>query len=196
MERSALAEKNEEWIKMDDRKDGAGKKQSRFQVAKVDFAVEKHSDGESSNEEDGGDQDPEGQPLDGQSWNACTYDTHNVRSLRHYTREALPRLDHYRNVMSVHGHMERPTLDELHNATLSLLPDQKFADHMRARGEEKPASAFFHLSLLRERPEGVREEEGIALKTRKKRKARYETCSDAPRAKRQKTAHIAPTSSH
>ncbi|XP_077555493.1 sodium chloride cotransporter 69 [Haemaphysalis longicornis] len=125
MERSALAEKNEEWIKMDDRKDGAGKKQSRFQVAKVDFAVEKHSDGESSNEEDGGDQDPEGQPLDGQSWNACTYDTHNVRSLRHYTREALPRLDHYRNVMSVHGHMERPTLDELHNATLSLLPDQK-----------------------------------------------------------------------
>ncbi|KAH6937546.1 hypothetical protein HPB50_001699 [Hyalomma asiaticum] len=125
MERSSLAEKNEEWIKMDDRKDNPSKKQSRFQVAKVDFAVEKHSDGESSNEGDDLDQDGDGQP-DGQSWNnACTYDTHNVRSLRHYTREALPRLDHYRNIMSVHGHMERPTLDELHNATLSLLPDQK-----------------------------------------------------------------------
>lgn len=109
---------------MDDRKDNPSKKQSRFQVAKVDFAVEKHSDDESSNEEDDHDQDADGQP-DGQSWNACSYDTHNVRSLRHYTREALPRLDHYRNIMSVHGHMERPTLDELHNATLSLLPDQK-----------------------------------------------------------------------
>ncbi|KAH7963427.1 hypothetical protein HPB52_021154 [Rhipicephalus sanguineus] len=126
MERSSLAEKNEEWIKMDDRKDNPSKKQSRFQVAKVDFAVEKHSDGESSNgEDDDLDQDGDGQP-DGQSWNACSYDTHNVRSLRHYTREALPRMDHYRNIMSVHGHMERPTLDELHDATLTLMPDQKF----------------------------------------------------------------------
>lgn len=61
---------------------------------------------------------------------------------------------------------------------------------MRAGGEEKPASAFFHLSLLQEPPE---EAEGIviaAFKTRKKRKARYETCSDAPKARRQKTAHI------
>lgn len=133
MERSSLAEKNEEWIKMDDRKDNPSKKQSRFQVAKVDFAVEKHSDGESSNEGDDLDQDGDGQP-DGQSWNnACTYDTHNVRSLRHYTREALPRLDHYRNIMSVHGHMERPTLDELHNATLSLLPDQKQSLEKSAR---------------------------------------------------------------
>lgn len=120
MDKSSLAEKNEEWIKLDDRKDNPSKKQSRFQVAKVDFAVEKHSD-----DEDDEERSDEEQPPDGQSWNACTYDTHNVRSLRHYTREALPRLDHYRNVMSVHGHMERPTLDELHNATLSLLPDQK-----------------------------------------------------------------------
>ncbi|KAL3182116.1 hypothetical protein MRX96_035140 [Rhipicephalus microplus] len=110
MERSSLAEKNEEWIKMDDRKDNPSKKQSRFQVAK----------------------DGDGQP-DGQSWNACSYDTHNVRSLRHYTREALPRLDHYRNLMSVHGHMERPTLDELHNATLTLMPDQKQSLEKSAR---------------------------------------------------------------
>ena len=33
------------------------------------------------------------------------------------TREALPRLDNYRNILSVHvGH--RPTLDELHNNTI------------------------------------------------------------------------------
>ncbi|XP_064474714.1 solute carrier family 12 member 2-like [Ornithodoros turicata] len=117
MDKGALAEKNDEWIKMDDRKDNPSKKQSRFQVAKVDFAgeAEKHSDEEESSDE-----------RDEQSWNVTgSYDTHNVRSLRHYTREALPRLDHYRNVMSVHGHMARPTLDELHNATLTLLPDQK-----------------------------------------------------------------------
>ena len=39
------------------------------------------------------------------------------KSLRHMTREALPRLDNYRNILSIHvGH--RPTLDELHNNTI------------------------------------------------------------------------------
>lgn len=50
------------------------------------------------------------------------YDTKNLKSFKHYTREALPRADHYRNVMSVHGHIARPTLDELHGvqATVSF----------------------------------------------------------------------------
>lgn len=41
-----------------------------------------------------------------------------TKSLRHQlTREALPRLDNYRNILSIQaGH--RPTLDELHNATI------------------------------------------------------------------------------
>lgn len=39
------------------------------------------------------------------------------KSLRHMTREALPRLDNYRNILSIQaGH--RPTLEELHNATI------------------------------------------------------------------------------
>ena len=39
------------------------------------------------------------------------------KSLRHMTREALPRLDNYRNILSIQaGH--RPTLDELHNSTI------------------------------------------------------------------------------
>lgn len=37
---------------------------------------------------------------------------------RHFTREALPRLDNYRNILSIQA-VYRPTLDELHNATLS-----------------------------------------------------------------------------
>lgn len=36
---------------------------------------------------------------------------------RQLTREALPRLDNYRNIMSIQA-ANRPTLDELHNATL------------------------------------------------------------------------------
>ncbi|XP_069979314.1 uncharacterized protein [Penaeus vannamei] len=39
------------------------------------------------------------------------------RSLRHLTREALPRLDHYRNLASIvraPGGGQRPTLDDLH----------------------------------------------------------------------------------
>lgn len=44
------------------------------------------------------------------------YNVH--KSLRHQiTREALPRLDNYRNILSIQaGH--RPTLDELHNNTV------------------------------------------------------------------------------
>ncbi|XP_062530592.1 bumetanide-sensitive sodium-(potassium)-chloride cotransporter isoform X2 [Bombyx mori] len=45
-------------------------------------------------------------------------DTKYGKSFRHFTREALPRLDNYRNVLSIHA-AHRPTLDELHNASLS-----------------------------------------------------------------------------
>ncbi|XP_011171411.1 bumetanide-sensitive sodium-(potassium)-chloride cotransporter [Solenopsis invicta] len=38
-------------------------------------------------------------------------------SLRYMTREALPRLDNYRNIMSIQA-AHRPSLDELHNPTL------------------------------------------------------------------------------
>ncbi|XP_054270805.1 bumetanide-sensitive sodium-(potassium)-chloride cotransporter-like [Macrosteles quadrilineatus] len=37
-----------------------------------------------------------------------------TRSFRHITREALPRLDNYRNILSIQA-VYRPTLDELHN---------------------------------------------------------------------------------
>lgn len=52
----------------------------------------------------------------GQRTNAAT------KSLRYQlTREALPRLDNYRNILSIQaGH--RPTLDELHNATIHEKP--------------------------------------------------------------------------
>ncbi|XP_004525272.1 bumetanide-sensitive sodium-(potassium)-chloride cotransporter isoform X2 [Ceratitis capitata] len=46
------------------------------------------------------------------------YDTKYGKSFRHFTREALPRLDNYRNIMSIQA-AYRPTLDELHNATLT-----------------------------------------------------------------------------
>ena len=49
-----------------------------------------------------------------------SYDTRNVKSLRHYTRDALPRADHYRNVLSLHGQLCRPTLDELHGGQGTL----------------------------------------------------------------------------
>ncbi|XP_059062211.1 bumetanide-sensitive sodium-(potassium)-chloride cotransporter-like [Achroia grisella] len=50
-------------------------------------------------------------------------DTKYAKSFRHFTREALPRLDNYRNVLSLHA-APRPTLDELHNASLSRKPGQ------------------------------------------------------------------------
>lgn len=82
---------------------------SRFQVAPVDDA---------SNTDD--ERDEFSSPVG--SWaqrtygnNSTTmYDTRNLKSLRHYTRDALPRIDNYRNLLSVHGHLARPTMDELH----------------------------------------------------------------------------------
>ncbi|KAF9419898.1 hypothetical protein HW555_003731 [Spodoptera exigua] len=56
----------------------------------------------------------------------CT-DTKYGKSFRHFTREALPRLDNYRNVLSLHA-APRPTLDELHNASLSRKPQMMEKD--------------------------------------------------------------------
>ncbi|XP_023217503.1 solute carrier family 12 member 2-like [Centruroides sculpturatus] len=124
-----IASRNGEWIEMDGKGSKSDPKQSRFQVAKVDFVNETtplthasrdDGDGEKTN----GSENGRGQsPTHHSTYN--TYDTHNIQSLRHYTREALPRLDHYRNIMSVHGHLNRPTLDELHNATLTMSQDNK-----------------------------------------------------------------------
>lgn len=58
------------------------------------------------------------------SVNSNAYDSRTVRSLRHYTHEALPRLDHYRNIHSLHAHYPRPTLDELHNGDITISEDQ------------------------------------------------------------------------
>ena len=49
------------------------------------------------------------------------YDTRNLKSFRQYTRDALPRADHYRNILSVHGHLSRPTMDELHGIQASVM---------------------------------------------------------------------------
>lgn len=45
-------------------------------------------------------------------------DDNKYKSFRQLTREALPRLDNYRNIMSVHVAC-RPTLDELHNCDMA-----------------------------------------------------------------------------
>ncbi|XP_011179671.1 bumetanide-sensitive sodium-(potassium)-chloride cotransporter isoform X2 [Zeugodacus cucurbitae] len=76
--------------------------QTRFQVAPQN---EEDSDDSSGSKEDR-------ELLDNE------YDTKYGKSFRHFTREALPRLDNYRNIMSIQA-AYRPTLDELHNATLT-----------------------------------------------------------------------------
>lgn len=48
-----------------------------------------------------------------------------AKSFRHLTREALPRMDNYRNIMSIQA-AYRPTLDELHNQTLHHKVNESF----------------------------------------------------------------------
>ncbi|XP_058839073.1 bumetanide-sensitive sodium-(potassium)-chloride cotransporter-like isoform X2 [Topomyia yanbarensis] len=45
-------------------------------------------------------------------------DNKYARSFRHFTREALPRVDNYRNILSFQAN-NRPTLDELHHASIT-----------------------------------------------------------------------------
>ncbi|KAL5275699.1 SLC12A1 family protein [Megaselia abdita] len=66
------------------------------------------------------------------------YDTKYGKSFRHFTREALPRLDNYRNIMSIQA-AYRPTLDELHNATLT---NKLQRSHSLSRGQDPEAGAI------------------------------------------------------
>ncbi|KAG7208571.1 hypothetical protein KM043_014784 [Ampulex compressa] len=59
------------------------------------------------------------------------------KSLRHMTREALPRLDNYRNIMSIQA-AHRPSLDELHNPTLL---NKGSGSHTLPMAHEKPATS-------------------------------------------------------
>lgn len=45
-------------------------------------------------------------------------DTNYPRSSKYFTREALPRLDNYRHIMSIQA-AYRPTLEDLHNPVAS-----------------------------------------------------------------------------
>ncbi|KAI1301558.1 Solute carrier family 12 member 2 [Halotydeus destructor] len=122
-EKRITGSKSSEWVEMSGDQghnlsangDSSNQQQSRFHVAKVSDASKNHGNGD---EDDYGSQDdgamsPAVQRTVGHNTNSY-YDTKNLKSLRYYTREALPRADHYRNILSVHGHMNRPTMDELH----------------------------------------------------------------------------------
>ncbi|XP_076339954.1 solute carrier family 12 member 2-like isoform X4 [Tachypleus tridentatus] len=140
-----------EWIEMDGANESGDAKQnpSRFQVDKVDFVSEK------DNEcilDDAFNSDDNQATFDSRTQHSAystTYDTHNVRSLRHYTREALPNVDHYRNVMSVHGQMNRPTLDELHNSTLTMGHEKNLYKHSKLDSDEVVPSEAVKLGWIK-----------------------------------------------
>ncbi|XP_071450264.1 bumetanide-sensitive sodium-(potassium)-chloride cotransporter-like isoform X1 [Hetaerina americana] len=69
------------------------------------------------------------------------YDTRYAKSFRHFTREALPRLDNYRNIMSIQA-AYRPTLDELHNETLHGKPGTQAANAKNNVGESEGMVKF------------------------------------------------------
>lgn len=105
---------------------------SRFQVAKVTSNSGSNSGG--NKEQDDSDDRDDDSEADNDSLRAhmyatAGYDTRNLKSFKHYTREALPRVDNYRNMASIHGHSERPTLDELHGVQTTVQFDNKVGEH-------------------------------------------------------------------
>ncbi|XP_077555492.1 solute carrier family 12 member 2-like [Haemaphysalis longicornis] len=127
---------------------------SRFQVAKVDYVNEAMAPDEdepsaAAAASMGGPQclvnSPPTSPTELANY-GTVYDTVNVKSLLHYTHEALPRVDHYRNVMSVHGHISRPTLDELHysgrGSIAGLTHSKSFSEKIQGDASASPAVKF------------------------------------------------------
>ncbi|KPJ14477.1 Bumetanide-sensitive sodium-(potassium)-chloride cotransporter [Papilio machaon] len=90
--------------------------------------------------EDEGSEESEGSGMDSDDPLTVT-DTKYTKSFRHFTREALPRLDNYRNVLSLHA-APRPTLDELHNASLSRKPGQTLEKDMDSPAPPTPNIKF------------------------------------------------------
>ncbi|KAL4717070.1 hypothetical protein ACJJTC_016957 [Scirpophaga incertulas] len=99
-------------------------KPSRFkdQPSTTRFQMEEKTNEDENTEESDGSGMESDDPL-------TATDTKYGKSFRHFTREALPRLDNYRNVLSLHA-APRPTLDELHNASLSRKPGQTLEKDM------------------------------------------------------------------
>ncbi|KAK6643926.1 hypothetical protein RUM43_000191 [Polyplax serrata] len=91
-------------------------KRTRFQVNRVDANASQNGEG-TENLCDDDDDAREGNDEERVRLYSESYDTKYAKSFRHFTREALPRMDNYRNIMSIHA-AYRPTLDELHDATL------------------------------------------------------------------------------
>lgn len=142
--------KSSEWVEMNGAlsntlaaTDDSSQQQSRFHVAKVSDDSKKENnvanvDG-SGNALDVGEEDDDGaiSPLGAQRTLGNTnsyYDTKNLKSLRYYTRDALPRADHYRNILSVHGHLSRPTLDELHGGQATIAAESNKVSDGRCCG--------------------------------------------------------------
>ena len=96
----------------------------RFKVAKVNSTNQ-----EDSSDDRDSDSEADNDSLRAHMYATAGYDTKNLKSFKHYTREALPRVDNYRNITSIHGHSERPTLDELHGVQTTTQFDSKVGAH-------------------------------------------------------------------
>ncbi|KAK6179341.1 hypothetical protein SNE40_011727 [Patella caerulea] len=119
------------------------KSSSRFKVARVEF-VEKKDDNENedgdwskTDEVNHGNRSPESPSVTfslGTDSLTHSYDTGNMKTFAMNTHEALPCMDHYRNILSATGVLKsRPTLAELHEE-MAIEMDEAGGD---ARGRHK-----------------------------------------------------------
>ena len=124
----------------------------RFKVAKVNSTTQ-----EDSSDDRESDSEADNDSLRAHMYATAGYNTNNLKSFKHYTREALPRVDNYRHLSSIHGHSERPTLDELHGVQTTVQFDSKvsrllcihlFTDSLKEITFSKLVLNFFLSSLV------------------------------------------------
>lgn len=126
-------------------------KKTRFKVKKIDFTMRDKS-GDKSESAGAGKERKSSQQSTNSSANASQagseneYNSRAQQSLRHYTREPLPKVAHYRNTLSLHTHQNRPSLDELHNPVPFDSP-VRFGSRKRRSDEAHHASSSGHVKL-------------------------------------------------
>lgn len=162
--KTAAAGEDDETGELGAELDQQQEKKTRFKVKKIDFTMRDKSTGEKPGQPDASDgggkseaaaagkdrkssqQSANSSADASQAGSENEYNTHNMKSLRHYTREPLPKVAHYRNTLSLHTHQNRPSLDELHNP-VPFDSSMKFGSRKRRSDEAHHASISGHVKL-------------------------------------------------
>lgn len=124
-------------------------KKTRFKVKKIDFTMSKNQQSSKNDADKERKTSTNSSDNNSQAGESECNTTQHLKSLRHYTREPLPKVSHYRNTLSLNTHQNRPSLDELHNPVPIDSTFSRFTKSIRRKSNERlPSSGVIKLGWI------------------------------------------------